>query len=557
MTTYTVQGPSGRTFTIDGPEGATADQLGQVILSQHPAEADAAAFKASANPTADMSTGQRLLAGIGQGMASVGRGVSQLMTAGPVLHLPGDPEHLTTLAATPATIDAAKASDAPLLATTAGKVGGAIGKGAAVAPVALVTAPTLLGATTAGALTGAATTEGGIADRAVGAAGGAVGGAAGYGAGRAIGAGVSAAKTAIANTAASNTSRQAAVDAAQSAGYVLPPNEIAPTSLNSTLQAWAGPVKTTQAAAAANQATTNDLAAAAVGLPKGVPITADALGAVRKGAGQAYDAVATTGTVTPTPAYDAALDKIVAPFKTAAAGFPNAKPNPVIANIEALRSPGFDAGAAVAKVGELRGMADTAFAQGDKQLGGAYKSAAGALEDQLDQHLVATGAPADALQAFRDARTTIAKTYDIQRALKGDNVSAPALAAIAQRSPGRLTNQLADIAATAQRFPKAMAVPRETPSPYSAVDAFGGMTSLGTAAAVHNPLTAIPALGIAARPMVRSAVLSPAGQALAGMRPGQATTNALLRALQTPALPPALTVGGIAAGSNLLAAYAP
>lgn len=70
------------------------------------------------DPTADMGTGQRLLAGIGQGMTNVGRHVGNLVG------LQSDQQ-----------LADAKALDAPLLATGAGRAGSLIGETAATAPL--------------------------------------------------------------------------------------------------------------------------------------------------------------------------------------------------------------------------------------------------------------------------------------------------------------------------------------------------------------------------------------------------------------------------------------
>lgn len=70
------------------------------------------------DPTADMGTGQRVLAGIGQGMMNVGRHAANLVG------LQSDQQ-----------LADAKALDAPLLATGAGKTGALIGEVAATAPL--------------------------------------------------------------------------------------------------------------------------------------------------------------------------------------------------------------------------------------------------------------------------------------------------------------------------------------------------------------------------------------------------------------------------------------
>lgn len=529
MTTYTVKGPSGKTYTLEGPEGATADQLGQAIRAGSRDErvaAETARERAEYDPTKDMSAGERFLAGAGGGMLHVARGLGQLVGL-----------------ADQADVDEAKQLEAPLQATTAGKVGNFVGTGAALAPVALIPgANTYAGAAGIGALTGALTTEGGVEDRAKGALGGAAGGVVGQGLGQAVSAGAGAVKNAIARAAVRDAPRAAAVDAAQKAGYVLPPNDVAPTLGNAIVNALGGQIKTTQTAAARNQVTTNQLAARALGLPEDQPITVAALDALRQQAGRDYQTVAGTGTVTPTSGYDAALDAIVAPQRAAAAGFPNAAPNPLIQLSEGLRTQSVDAAAVVGKLRELRAAADKAYAGGDKEAGAALKNMAGVLENELEQHLAASGSP-NALQAFQNARTQIAKSYDVQKALKGEDIDAAVLGRLAQKRPGRLTNELATIAETNGNFPKATRMLTEAPAPYSFIDA--GLGGMGLAT---NP--ALAAL-VAARPLVRRFALSDAGQAAARVQPGPTVANALAALAADPRLRPLLATGALAEANQL------
>lgn len=299
-----------------------------------------------------------------------------------------------------------------------------------------------------------------------------------------------------------------AVQSARQAGYVIPPTQARASLGNRLLEGFSGKITTAQNASARNQAVTNAKAAQAVGLPTDVPITPDALNQVRRSAGQAYDAVANAGTITPTPAYDKALDAIVAPFKKAAQGFQNAKPNAVIEEIEALRSPQFDASAAVEKIKEVRGLADTAFSKGDKQLGKAYRAAADAIEDAVDVHLQAIGAT-DALKGLRDARQLIAKTYTVEKALNPSTGTIDAKKLAAQLKKGvPLSGELKEAADFAGRFPRAAqtietmgSLPQTSPLDW----AVGGATS----AATSNPLLLA---SVAARPAARSIILSPVVQ---------------------------------------------
>jgi len=299
---------------------------------------------------------------------------------------------------------------------------------------------------------------------------------------------------------------RAGIDAARASGYVIPPSQANPTLANRLLEGFSGKISTAQNASAKNQEVTNGMVKQALQLPADAPITLDALKAARQQAGAAYDAIGSTGTITPTQAYSDALDQIVAQSKKAASGFPNAKPSPIISEIDSLRSPQFDADSALSKIKELRGMADSAYAKGDKDLGKALKSGASALEDAVDTHLQTIGAPADMLDQFRQARQLIAKTYSVEKALNpaSGNIDAAKLAADLKK--GRpLTGQLRDVAEFSSQFPKAaQSVDKMGSLPQvSPLDFFGAGTA---SVATGNPLAMA---AVAARPAARAAALSP------------------------------------------------
>ena len=299
---------------------------------------------------------------------------------------------------------------------------------------------------------------------------------------------------------------QAAIQAARDAGYVIPPSQANPTLLNRAMEGMSGKITTAQNASAKNAPVTSDLAATALGLPTGSPITLDALNGVRKRAGQAYEEVANSGTVTPGPAYEAALDKITAQAKSAAQGFPSAKPNPLIAEIDSLKTPQADARAIVDKIGELRDAATKAYAGSDKQLGKAYKDASSALEDALDAHLQSINAPPEVLQNLREARQLIAKSYTVQSALNPTTGAINAKKIGADIMKGKpITGGLETIGDFANRFPKAAqtvegmgSLPQTSPLDWHAMAA--------SSVALHNPLAM---LGVLARPAARYGTLSP------------------------------------------------
>lgn len=145
------------------------------------------------NPTDDMSTGERFLAGVGKGFVDVGRGVGQLARkvmpdkAADSIGLPTQED-----------IDDAKKRDAALMNTTAGTVGNITGNVAAALPTVFIPgAATLPGAVAVGAGLGGVQPVASDESRLTNIAAGGAGGAAGVLAGRAVKAGYQGAKALI------------------------------------------------------------------------------------------------------------------------------------------------------------------------------------------------------------------------------------------------------------------------------------------------------------------------------------------------------------------------
>ena len=119
------------------------------LKKSNPAEydPDSPEYKARMDPTSGMSTTEKTLAGVGKAFADTGRGVGQLLRkvmpdkAADAIGLP-----------TQADIDEAKRLDAPLMNTTAGKVGNVAGNVAIALPTVFIPgAQTVAGSTALGA----------------------------------------------------------------------------------------------------------------------------------------------------------------------------------------------------------------------------------------------------------------------------------------------------------------------------------------------------------------------------------------------------------------------
>lgn len=475
--------------------------------------------------TDGMSTTDRLLAGVGSGMASGIRALG----GGSLLQKFG----------LPATKEEADQLNAALDKTTSGKIGSAIGIGALAAPVAFVPgANTYAGATALGGLTGAALTEGDIADRAKGAAFGAAGGAVGKGVGDVLGWG---AGKILANLEADrlaaqtvNAQKDAALKTAQQAGYVIPPADVNPGFLNEMLNGFSGKIKTAQVASQKNQEVTNALARKALGIADDQPLTAEALDAFRKQAAQPYREIAGMGEF---DAAGASLPKSVA----VAEGI-----DPLLLTstkkvdagelVRAWKQNNHDA------TGYFRAYMRDANPE-TLAKAHAAKSAAQEIDNFLADALSKVG-KGDALDALKEARRQIAKSYTVEKALNSTtgDVSAQVLAKdLAKGKP--LSGELLKIGEVGQAFPKATQLLKEAPKAVSPLDYMAGLLT-GTASG--NPMLAAATL---ARPGARSLILSKPYQARMlenSYLPGLLDSG--LTGIESEAFRRALLTGGMTSG---------
>lgn len=316
------------------------------------------------------------------------------------------------------------------------------------------------------------------------------------------------------------TQRQEALQRAQAAGYGFPPSLVSdnPGVINSAVEKIGGKAATAQAFSVKNQNVTVSAVKRDLGIPEDVPLNTDTLQSVRNEAGKDYAVVKGAGVVQPGAAYDASLDAIIAPFKKSAQGFQNAAPHPVIAEIDSLRTPQFDAASGVEKISELRAEASSAYAKGDKIRGKALKSAADAIENALDAHLVSVGAPLDVLQNFRDARATIAKTYTAENALNpvSGAIDAVKLARVLTKNKP-ISGGMRQAAEAAALAPSAMSGKPGAPG-VSNLDATTSLASL--VASISHPGAAVGALWPVARSAARGLMTSAPYQKLM-VRPGE------------------------------------
>ena len=515
MAKYRITGPDGGTYEVTAPDSATEAEVLAYAQQNYKAKPTP---EAPPDPTG--STTENIKAGTGKAIVDAGRGValrSGQALSNPPIGLPllqGAKAFLNALGFSPeAAVEQAKGSiaesrklDAPLMNTGGGIAGNVAGTTLLLAPTAAANTP--LAAGVVGGLTGLAQPALDAKESVTNTLLGAVGGAGGqYLANKVPNLLRGRVENATAAQAANAQKFQAAQNAAKD-GYVIPPADLEPGVVSEATSAFSGKIKTAQVASQRNQQVTDKLAREALGLKAGDELTADTLQAIRnKAAQEGYAPIRQAGTVTADKQFFDTLDKIASTQQGAAKSFPGLGENGVSEMVAKLKQQAFDAGDAIDATRVLRDAADKAYRQGDKTLGKASKEAADALEGMLERHLTAAGNP-DALKAFREARTLIAKTYSVQKGLNPQtgNVSAQALAK--QLEKGKpLTNELRTIAETSQAFPKATQSLKEAPKALSPLD----MLVAGGGAASGNPLM----MAWLGRPLARNALLSGPVQARA------------------------------------------
>lgn len=471
--------------------------------------------EAAPNPTDGMSGTDKFLAGVGKSMTDVGRGVGQFFGA-----------------VSRDEVAESRRLDKSLMDTGAGMAGNFVGNAAMIAPTALIPgAATIPGAAMIGTVAGLAQPSTSTRETLTNAA---IGGASGAGgqwlANKIPGMVRSYAQGAKAKTDAARSAAAQKFTAASEGsnlGYVVPPADLNPGKVSELASGLSGKIKTAQVASQKNQAVTDGLARKALGIAPDAPLDGSTLQQIRMQAGQQYQAVSGIGTVPTSPAYTQALDDAIKPFTSQAKSFPNRKMPAIVDDIASLKTGSFDAADAIETIKVLRNDADKAYAAGDKMAGKAYKSAAGAIEEAIDAHLVKVGAPSDMLKAYRDARQTIAKTYSVEKALNAETGSVSAVTLARELAKGKpLSGELKQIAQFATAFPKAAQALKEAPKQISPLDFAVGLS--GTAS-TGNPMMLG---GLLARPAARSALLSGPVQR-AALKPGfnQSMTSRALPAL--------------------------
>lgn len=481
MAIYRVQAPDGSVLRIEGPDDASHEQVEAFAAQQ---------FKPTQDKPYDAMEGisgpQRFIEGAGKAFADIGRGARQ------IVGLAGQGE-----------IDDARKYDAPLMKTGAGVAGNVAGSIAAAAPTMLIPgANTVTGAALVGgamnALQPTAADESRTKNTLLGAA---LGGAGQYGLGKitqAAGARLAGQEAQGALQQAQNAVKDRAVAEAKDAGYKTVPSISDGNLAGRLIEGATGKIKAAQLAAVKNQTVTDALARKALGLPEDAPLSMETTRAVRQAAAvQGYEPVRAIPRMATDRVFQQQIDKLTSRADNAAQDFGELVQSDIKPLADGLKNvKSFTGDTAVDAAAIFREKASDMYAQGNKTLGKAYREAAEAIESQIERGLSRNGKNGAALiKNFRDARTRMAQSFDVEKALREGQgqVDARVLGKLYAKNPDRMSGDLAKIGKAASVMPDVMSVPKAGwANPITALDSgfatFGGILA-GNPAPLAYPLS--------------------------------------------------------------------
>jgi hypothetical protein len=288
---------------------------------------------------------------------------------------------------------------------------------------------------------------------------------------------------------------------ARTEGYVLPPASARPGIDTQVAESLSGKRLAAEAASEKNQIVTNTLAARALGLSENQPITPESLRAVRTAAGEVYEEIRNSGQIIPDEQYLDDIIKISSNVERIASDFGGLNVgarDEIKKLVDGLLQNRFSADAAVTLLRTLRNNATKRISSPEpdqSSLGLAERSAATALENAILRHLRASGRD-DLAEKFASARTTIAKSHDVEAATNLATGDVNPLVIGRMRAAGEpLTGELDLIGRMGASFPRAM-TPRRDSTGVTALDI--GILGGGIAGGYFADNPVLAGLGVAA-----------------------------------------------------------
>ena len=427
----------------------------------------------------------------------------------------------------PQAIAEARKLDQPLMDTTAAKVGNVAGGVASTVPALFVPGVnTVAGGAALGGALGflqpTAPGESATKNTLTGAALGGIGTGIGNWISDETAALLAFRRAADERLAATYAERDAVLTQGRAEGLKVPPTAIRPTLANTAVESVAGKAATRQAMQAANQKVFNRFVASDLGIPEDTPMTLGAIRSARNNAGKVYESIKNIGRIPSDPQYHADLQKVLSNSVELEKSYPgigsmvNQQVKDLV-NAASVDSHNSESAVQLTKLlrNNASGNFKAAFRSGDPErleLAKAQQGVSHAIEDLIGRHLEASENP-ELAQEWQNARTTIAKSYQAQAALKGGNIDMTRLAK--QVDAGKPMTGLMGLGAKfAGYFPEVSSVPKSGPG-VSKLAFMAGMLGEGGAAYLHSPELALGGVAAVAAPYaLRKGITSGLGQAL-------------------------------------------
>jgi hypothetical protein len=318
----------------------------------------------------------------------------------------------------------------------------------------------------------------------------------------------------LANAQAQNATLDATINRSRDAGFVMPPAQTNPSVVNKVLEGTVGTPSLEALASTKNQQLINDLGRRTLGVGKNVPINETLLENLRADAGKAYQAIRDFGggkvAFKPDLKFQQEIDNLGGGISETSKRYPTAAKT---ADVEALKQDltkgPMTPADAIELTKKLRRDASANFRAADDpaklDLARAQRGAADAIEGLVERNLSRAGR-GDLVKDFREARTTIAKTYDVQSALNDatGNLNARVWASISNKGKP-LSKEMQLGADFSNAFPRSSLMPEKGGNRTGIGTWDAILAAAGVGGAVMHP--AIAALGVG-RPLTRYGLLT-------------------------------------------------
>ena len=474
MPTYEITGPDGKTYEVEAPEGATEDQV--LAFAQKNIQAEQGSLK-----NQFIESGKQALSGVLEGAVGVANlPMEAVRAAGEVVGL-GDVTFNDPIA----------------------------GERTKILPFST---PEINQRLVESGITTPEKTN--IGSRAVRFTGGVVGGASAF-----PSKAVNVTEQAMRESAKLLKAAPGIKSAAEH-GFKVPRASLKSSLGTNLIERAGGKVGIEATARVSNQKLVNEMSAKALGLPKNTTLTPQLLSNIREQAGGAYELVSNIGTLSADKVYLNSLRNIQKQFTGAAKDFPELANQQVNKIVQALAKKTISSEGAVSQIKMLRRAATANFKKGEPELASAQRAAAEALEDLVERN-IEPALGKQVLEAYRQARTLIAKTHVIEKALNEGTNNVIGIQIAKQSKYLKLTDELKAISDFAKAYPHVAG------EQVSAIPAGGLLESMAFAAAGKH-MTGSAAAGIASAgiPLIGKPIARRLGSVVPQV--GKQTTNPFL-----------------------------